>query len=167
MSDQELSDLIAYIGSMPPVDNEVPEPAFGPLGKMLVAMGQFPLAADAFASRTEHLVRPPEAGVNLEFGRHLAAVCAGCHGEDFSGGPMPGGDPSWPEAANLTSHEEGLAGWDLETFETAFRSGVSPDGIEYVAPMSFLVPMAGNMTDVEVEAMWLYLQSLPPRPTGG
>lgn len=167
MSDQELSDIIAYIGSLPPVDNEVPESALGPLGKVLVATGGMPLAADRFGDRTEHLTVPPPAEVSLDFGRHLSAVCTGCHGANFAGGPIVGGDPSWIDAANLTSHDEGLGGWDFETFAAAFRSGVSPDGVEYAVPMSFVVPVASNMTDVEVEAIWLYLQSLPPLPTGG
>ena len=45
MSDQELSDVVAYIRSRPPVDNEVPAPSFGPLGKFLLATGQLRLSA--------------------------------------------------------------------------------------------------------------------------
>ena len=46
MSDQELSDIVTYIRSVPPVDNEVPGVALGPLGKVLVATGQLPLAVE-------------------------------------------------------------------------------------------------------------------------
>src|SRR5262249_11401169 len=97
MSDQELSDIVSYIRSLPPVDNTVPKSTFGPLGKVLVATGKMRLSASLIESHTApHPVRPPEEAVSAEFGKHLASVCMGCHGPDFSGGPITGGDPSWP-----------------------------------------------------------------------
>ncbi|NLY93336.1 MAG: cytochrome c, partial [Myxococcales bacterium] len=39
MSDRELSDIIAYIRALPPVDNAVPPSTLGPIGKLLVATG--------------------------------------------------------------------------------------------------------------------------------
>ncbi len=167
MSDQELSDIIAYIRSMPPVDREVEPVRLGPLGKLLVATGQIHFSADLVGEHhTAHASTPPPAEVTLEFGAHLAAVCTGCHAMNFAGGPIPGGDPSWVPAANLTPHGEGLAGWSYEDFARAMRDGRRPDGAEIRAPMSFMTPFANNMTDVEMQALWLYLQSLAPRPTG-
>jgi mono/diheme cytochrome c family protein len=165
MSDQELSDVIAYIRSKPPVDNEVPPIRLGPLGRILVATGQIQVAALTMASHDEgHAALPPVAEVSLDFGRHLAGVCVGCHGADFSGGRIAGGDPSWAPASNLTPHEEGLAGWSYEDFETALRRGTRPDGTALLAPMTFVTPYAVNMTDVEMQALWTYLRSLPPTP---
>lgn len=166
MSDQELSDLVAYIRSRPPVDATVPPVTLGPVGTMLLATGQIRLSADVIGDHLAgHLVRPPEEGVSVEFGRHLAAVCAGCHGEDFAGGPIVGGDPSWLPAANLTPHEEGLADWTLEQFATAMREGRRPDGTEVGTPMIDVLPMTARMRDTELEAMWTYLRSIPPAPT--
>jgi hypothetical protein len=31
-------------------------------------------------------------------------------------------------------------------------------------PMTFVMPYAESMTDVEMQALWTYLQSLPPTP---
>ena len=45
VSDQELSDIISYIRSLPPVDNTVPKSTFGPLGKVLVATGKMRFSA--------------------------------------------------------------------------------------------------------------------------
>jgi cytochrome c553 len=168
MSDQELSDVIAYIRSMPPVDNEVPPVRLGPLGTVLVATGQLPFAALMLHSHTEpHPTLPPMTEVSVEFGRHMAGVCTGCHGADFSGGAIPGGDPSWAPARNLTPHQEGLAAWSYADFETALREGKRPDGSALVEPMTFVIPYAANMTDVEMQALWTYIQSLPPTPTSG
>jgi mono/diheme cytochrome c family protein len=166
MSDQELSDIVAYIRSLPPVDNDVPGVRLGPLGKVLVATGQIHLSADMMEDHHEpHAERPPPAEVSVEFGRHLAAVCTGCHGPELLGGPIVGGDPSWPPAANLTPHPDGLAGWGYEDFVRAMREAVRPDGREILPPMSSTAPFAQRMTDVELEAMWTYLTSLEPRPT--
>ncbi len=159
MSDQELSDIVFFVQSQPAVDNEVTPVALGPLGKLLMATGQLTLSADMIASHdTMHSVYPPDAAVSVDFGRHLAGVCTGCHHEDLSGGPVAGGDPSWPPASNLTP--AGLAGWSYEEFVAALREGVRPDGTPLRVPMTLMGPYAKRMTDVEMEALWLYLQSV-------
>jgi mono/diheme cytochrome c family protein len=166
MSDQELSDIVAFIRSHPPVNAEVPPPVLGPLGKVLLATGQLPLSVDVIGSHSSaHAVFPPAPAANVEFGGHLAATCSGCHGSSFAGGPIVGGDPSWAPASNLTPDPTGLASWSLDDFITAMREGVRPDGTNLQSPMAEVLPYARNMTEVELEAIWLYLQSLPPVPT--
>lgn len=168
MSDQELSDIIVYLRAQPPVDDEVEPPSLGPLGTVLVATGALPFAAlEVPSHEAPHTELPPPTEVSVEFGRHLAGVCVGCHGTDFSGGPISGGDPSWPPARNLTPHEEGLAGWSYEDFQAALRDMKRPDGTTLLEPMTFVAPLAANMTDVEMRALWTYLQTVPARPTGG
>lgn len=163
MSDQELSDLIAYLRSRPPVDSLPVPRAFGPLGKVLVATGQFVLPATLIASHdAPHAVAPPPTAVTVEFGRHLAGPCMGCHQEDLAGGPILGGDPGWVPARNLTPHATGLAGWTYEQFVAALRAGTRPDGTALREPMTFVQPHAEKMTDVEMEALWMYVQSVPP-----
>jgi|APLak6261675434_1056106.scaffolds.fasta_scaffold00417_3 mono/diheme cytochrome c family protein len=165
MSDRELSDLIAYIGSLPPVDAAVPEPTFGPVGTMLVATGKIMVPAEMVVDHQKpHAVEAPTTGA--EFGRHLAQTCVGCHGPGFSGGQIPGGDPSWPVAMNLTPHAEGLAGWSYENFVAAVRQGVRKDGTPLRPPMSMMLPYAQKMEDDELKALWAYLQSVPAKPTG-
>lgn len=165
MSDQELSDIVAYIRSLPPVDEAVPERTMGPVARMLMATGRMDLSATRIDHERPHATLPPEPGVNLAFGEHLAAVCVGCHGTDYAGGPI-GADPSWPDAANLTPHPDGLAGWTPADFVRALREGVGRDGTELQEPMTYVMGPARQMTDVELEAMFLYLQSLEPRVSG-
>ena len=164
MSDQELSDIVAYIRSQPPRGHAVPRPSLGPLGKVLVATGKFTLSADEIPPDRPHDVLPPSPAPTAEFGRHLAGVCMGCHGEDLVGGPIVGGDPSWPPARNLTPHANGLAGWTYPQFVTALRDSRRPNGDSLRVPMTFMAPYARRMTDVELQALWAYVQSLPPRP---
>jgi mono/diheme cytochrome c family protein len=166
MTDRELSDIIVYIRSKPTVDATVARPSLGPLGTVLMATGQMRLAADVIPDHMKpHPVQPPVAEATAAFGRHLTGTCRGCHRQDFTGGPIAGGDPSWPPAANLTPHADGLAGWTYEMFATTLRTGKKPDGTELREPMSEMVPMAQRMTDVELQAIWAYLQSLPPKPS--
>jgi mono/diheme cytochrome c family protein len=163
MSDQELSDIISYIRSLPPVNNTVPPSTFGPLGKILLATGKIKFAANTIPSHTApHAVAPPTTEVSAEFGKHLSTVCLGCHGPDLSGGPIAGGDPSWPPARNLTPDATGLKGWTYDQFVTTFTQGRRPDGTALRAPMSDVVSYGKSMTDVERQALWAYLQSLPP-----
>ena len=166
MSDQELSDIVAYIRAQPAVDAEIAEPTFGPLGRVLLATGQLSLSADALASASEHRTVPPAEEVSVDFGRHLASPCAGCHGPALSGGVIPGGDPSWPPASNLTPHADGLDGWSLADFERLMRDGTRPDGTPVQPPMTLVMPYAVNLTGVEMEALWTYLSSLEAIPTG-
>ena len=168
MSDQELSDIIVYLGSLPPVDNVVPPSRPGPLARLLLALEKMPMSADLIGEHEGiHVEVPPAAAVDVEFGRHLAGVCTGCHGTSFTGGPIPGGDPAWVPATNLTPHGEGLSGWTFEDFQRAMREGTRPDGSMVAIPMTAILPYAQRMTDVELEAMWTYFTSLDPLPTGG
>jgi cytochrome c553 len=166
MSDQELSDVIAYIRSQPPVDNTVPAPSFGPLGKVLIATGQMTFSASIITTHQgTHPRVPPAAEANAEFGQHLAAICTGCHRQSLAGGPIVGGDPSWVAARNLTPHAEGLATMTYEQFARAMREGIRPDGTPLLPPMTLVVPYAKQMTETEMQAIWAYLRSVPALPT--
>ena len=164
MTDQELSDIVTYIRSFPPVDAEVPQRSFGPLGRFLVASRQINPSAEEIAHNEPHAAMPPPAAATVEFGQHLASVCTGCHRQDFSGGPILGGDPSWPPSANLTPHPDALGRWTKDQFVKALREGVRPDGTPLKPPMSAMVPFGQQMKDVEIEAIWLYLRSVPAVP---
>jgi len=165
MSDQELSDIIVYLRAQPPVDSLVPAPTLGPLGKVLVATGKVRLSADLIAAEgTPHPVLPPPTAPTVEFGRHLAATCSGCHGENLAGGPIQGGDPSWPPAANLTPDASALGDWTFEQFVALLRQAKRPDGPPLAEPMAGVTVLTRNMTDVELEALWKFLRSIPAVP---
>lgn len=167
MSDQELSDIVAYIGTFAPSDKQIPPRSFGPISTMLFATGQLVPAAEHFAANAEHLTHPPEAAETPEFGKHLAQVCTGCHRAGLNGGPILQGDPAWPPSSNLTTGEGGIGStYSFEDFERAMREGTQPDGSTHLHPMDLVAPYTSNMTDTEMKALWAYLQSVPPLPTG-
>lgn len=165
MSDRELSDIAAYLATVPAIDNQVPPVSIGPLGRILVAIGEIRPAYYRITTHDRpHLIDAPAEAPSVEFGRHLASTCTGCHREDLSGGPVAGGDPNWVPAANLTPHPDGLGDWTAAQFAGALQLGIRPDGTPLVTPMAEVVRYTTSMSEVEVAALWAYLRSLPPVP---
>ena len=107
----------------------------------------------------------PAPGRNVEFGAYLARLCSGCHGDHFSGGPIPGAPPELGTPLNLTQHETGLRGWTEEQFRTVLREGRRPGG-EQISATQMPYPAIGRLTDDEIGAIWMYLQTVPPLPEG-
>jgi mono/diheme cytochrome c family protein len=165
LSDEDLVDLIAYLKTVPPVDNELPRTDLGPLGRVMMALGQLPPDATA----PDVLVidhdgpRPvaPQPGVTVEYGKYLALQCALCHQPNFNGGTIRT-DATYL-APNLTPGGE-LHAWSEADFIATLRTGVTPSGKQLKPAMPW--KYFSQMTDDELKAVWLYLQSLPPLPQG-
>lgn len=163
LSDRELSDIVAYIRSMPPVDRDPGKVVLGPVFKVMLALDESPLLAFGVDHMKPHAVEPPQAAATAEFGAHLVQVCRGCHGLNLSGGKLQG-DPNMPIVANLTPHESGLKGWSEVDFTRALREGKRPDGSaisEYMPWQAY-----ARLSDVQIKAMWVYLQTLAPVEKG-
>ena len=166
MGDEDLGALLAYIQSLPPVDNQLPELKLSLFPRLMYLTG--PMDFLVPAELIDHdAPRPPapERGVTAEYGEYLAGLCSLCHGPGFSGGPIPGTPPSDPPALNLTPAGE-LPGWTFEGFLTAMRTGVTPSGSQLRDEYMPYQSLFGDMTDEEWGAIWLFLQSLPPREYG-
>ena len=166
LSVADLGAIIAYAKSVPPVDNELPENTLGPVARALIAANKLPLFDAEVSDFASHApVAAPPVGPTAEFGDYLVhtAGCAGCHGPTLSGGLIPGGDPSWPPAANLTP--SGLAAYDQASFASLLRTGVRPGGTKIRDPMP--IEWTKEMTDEEIRAVWLYLRTVPPKTFGG
>lgn len=158
MSNQELSDLVTYIRSVPPVDREVPKVTLGPLGSWLLATGEMRLTALHAEHATVHPELPPPAAPDATFGAHLIQVCTGCHGSEVRGGPIPGGPPHWAPAANLRNAPDGIGDWTFEQFVVAMKEGRRPNGAALREPMTVIPKYAANMSDLELRAMWAWLR---------
>jgi len=166
LSDQDLSRVIAYIRSVPPVDNEMPPSQLSVTGRIVMNIAKeitF-LPAELIPHDAPRPV-PPEPDVTPEYGEYLTGSCQVCHGLTLSGGEIPGFPPEWPSAPNLTSGEGSrLPAWGEEGFIQIIRTGqkhgraINP---EYMPWESYR-----HMTDEELRAVYLYLQSLPPKPFG-
>lgn len=164
LSPSDLSSLIAYLRSLDPVERTFPPKQFGPIGRMLIARGEMKLTAEKVDHDLPFRAAPP-AGPTADYGEYVIYVCRHCHGADLNGGLIEG-PPGSPPSANLTPSEEGIAHYGEGDLLRALREGRRPDGTELDA-QAMPWQAFSAMTDTEIEAMWAYLQTLDPLPTGG
>ncbi|HSW08299.1 c-type cytochrome [Aquabacterium sp.] len=164
-TDADVAAVAAYVRQMPPKSGgpavlQLPLPV-----RVMYGLGLMPDAAE----RIDHGLPPPQPvpeGVSLAHGQYVANSCLGCHGQLLSGGKIPGAPPDWPDAANLTPGAgSAMPRYASATeFRTMLRSGRRPDGsrVSIVMPFESLA----RMSDTDIDAAYLYLKSLPPRPVG-
>lgn len=161
LSDEDMGALIAYLKGLPPVDNEMPPLNLGPLGRVMLALGEAPFNLPDAIVIDHNSPRPvtPQPGVTKEYGQYLTHVCTQCHGENFNGQAME----REGLVPNLTPGGE-VAFWSEEKFIATLRTGVTPGGHQLNEYMPW--KYVGQMTDDELKAVWLYLQSLPALEQG-
>lgn len=174
VADDDLTAIISYLRSRPPIENKVPENEFTMLGR----------AAKAFLLEPQGPTGTPRAtapaGATIERGEYLAnsvANCNGCHtkrsqrtgamiGVSFAGGmeldshTVPGAKLVSP---NLTPDVETghIRTWTEEQFVARFKSGVATNEATPMPWKTF-----SRMTDDDLRALYRYLQSLPPARKG-
>jgi mono/diheme cytochrome c family protein len=172
MSDEDTLALVAYLRSLPPVENLVRENRITFAAKALMALG----ILKAQPAITEPVAAPPR-GATAAYGEYLAnhaASCAGCHmPRDFSTGkfdltrPFAGGLAPIPDegysatGSNLTPDPAtGIGNWTEEQFMAAMRIGTTPDGTVMLPLMPW--PSYFHWEEDDLQAVWLYLRSLEP-----
>lgn len=165
--ERELAAILAHVRRLPPVDREHAAVELGLVGHALHAFGVLPLVKSALVDFDAPPPPAPPAGPTAAWGERLARIqCAGCHGEGLTGGRLPGVPPSLPVPTNLTPDPStGLGRWSRAEFATLLRTGRRPDGTEVDPFMPWRTYR--HLNEVEIEALWAYLRSLPPRPFGG
>lgn len=138
MSDRDLGDLVAYLKQIPPVASNYPTARFGPIFAIAMAVGLFTPAAELIDHGAKRSA-DPAPGATIEYGKYLARLCVECHGDNL--------------AAKLEK-------WNQEEFVRAVRTGVLPNGKQ----MSPAMPLKtyGEMNEMELAALWLYMQDAAP-----
>lgn len=163
LSDHELSDIVAFVKSHPPVKRDVGPVRLGPVFAFVLATDPKALSAYVIDHDKPHSAEPPTDGTAAMLGEHIAQVCKGCHGPNLSGGKL-NGDPDMPIVGNLTPHETGLKTWSEADFIRALRTGKRPNGTAISEQMPWKV--YGQMSDGELAAVYAYLRTVPPRLKG-
>jgi mono/diheme cytochrome c family protein len=153
MSDEDIASLVGYLRSLDPVKNEIPPLKLNAIAKVMLAMGMF--GPSPVGKPITQAQQTPPAGT-ADYGSYLVSLgmCRDCHGKDLNGNT--GGPAGF--APNLTPGGE-LAAWSEADFLTAMHSGVTPSGKILSEDMPWKA--YGKMTDDDLKAVWLYLQSLP------
>jgi len=171
LSDDDALALVAYIRTLAPVRNPVPERRLSFAARALIAFGQIKPEP-----RIDAALAAPMKGVTIEYGRYLtwhAAGCAECHTPRFPNSGqldrtrlLAGGLFAIPEegfsttAPNLTPDATtGLGRYTEADFMRAMRSGVRPDGTVMLPFMPW--PTYAAWSEEDLRAVWLYLRSVP------
>ena len=164
LSDDDLLAIVAYLRTVPAVESDIPKsiynidlpPAYGP-----------PIQTIAH----------PAEGVTVEYGAYIAgpvAHCMECHTPFGPQGPLldthlgVGGFEfrgPWgvSVASNLTSHpDDGIPGYTDDELKLMITQGIRPDGTAMMPPMPY--GYLAQMTPQDLDAVILYLRSLPPLP---
>ena len=159
-SDEDLGAVIAYVKSASPLDNDLGEKDLKPMGRILLAIGAF---GEVFAAEVLDHDGPrpsvPARGTTIEYGEYLinTSDCRSCHGETLAGAKSA--EPGAPFSPNLTP-DGVLSLWSAADFIETMRTGVTPYGRKL--DVNFMpYEEYGRMTDDDLTAMFLYLQSLP------
>ncbi len=163
ISDRDVSAIVAYLRSVPPVRNEIPASTY-----------EFPLPP-AYGPSVQ-TVGEPDHGDLVAYGAYIAGPlghCLSCHSPIVEGMPDlenqlgAGGqvlDGPWGVSvtANITPHEDGIGSYSDEEIKRAVTLGIAADGTELTPPMGFAYYR--NMTDADLNAIVAYLKTLEPLP---
>lgn len=156
LSDQDAYDIVAWMRTLPPLENAVPDRALTAEPEAWT-----PAAAPAATSPTEPVAR----------GEYLVKLvnCGGCHTpKDDKGAPkadmLLAGSPLRDEfASNLTPDEEtGLGKWTEEQIATLLRTGALPDGTQLEGAMAQQIERRfSKLSEGDAAAIAAYLKSIP------
>lgn len=161
LTNDDLAAVVAHVRGLPPLDGnlkatlELPLPA-----RVMYGFGAIPEAVEKIDHRLPPSTPVPE-GPSAEHGAYVAQSCKGCHGPQFAGGRVPGAPPDWPPASRLAPGDgSAMAHYaDAAAFTAMFKTGKRPDGTA-IAVMPF--ESLSKMSDIDIQALYLYLKALPP-----
>jgi cytochrome c553 len=164
LPDDDVLSIVSYLRTVPVVDKVTEPTVIKTLGKVLDRKDQITFDV---ARRIDHRsgVRAKGATPTVEYGGFLAMGCQGCHGEHFSGGPIPGAPSSMAVPLNLTPDETGMKDWSFEDFNKLLNEGVRKNGKRLDPLMPY--EAFAKFDDIERRALWAFLRSLPPSALGG
>jgi mono/diheme cytochrome c family protein len=172
MSREDVEAIIAYIRTMKPIKNEVPDKELNfPLNLIVKTM---PL-------ETYKPVKAVNKSNPAEYGKYLVTIgsCAECHTQSEEGTPLPGMDFAGGvefklphgtiRSANITSdNESGIGSWTKEAFIARFKSFDSDSAKNIPADLfkeyNSIMPWTqyAGMTKEDLGAIYEYLRTVKP-----
>jgi cytochrome c553 len=154
LSDSEVAALIGWIRAQPRHGGAVSPNRWGPVGRVILALGKLPSAADRIEEF--RISQPFDTGREYQAGRRIAAnVCSECHGADLSGGE-PAPDLKAPGLSIVGAY-------DPAQFTRLLRTGRGPSGRDLGLMREIAVKDTSHLTDAEIAQLYAYLQSRAER----
>jgi mono/diheme cytochrome c family protein len=163
MTERDLDAVIAYLRTIKPVKNTVPDPIYK------IPQGH-PVPPGGDKVFTETML-----GDKVKKGFYLVTIahCMECHtpmgqrGREFAtklgagGFEFPG---PWGVSVsrNITSHrEKGIGAWSDAEIKRAITQGVRKDGSPLKPPMGY--PLYARMSDADLNDVVAYLRTVPAK----
>lgn len=164
MSDEHIGQIIAYLKTLPAVEQSWSPPKTTLMCDILFQLGAF---GDALNAETIDHAKPahyaPGRGATAQYGDYLVKIsgCRTCHGPQLNGGKDP--NPEAPMGPNL-SPGGSLPSWEAEGFVKTMRTGITPLGKELNGKF---MPWKefGKFDDDELKAIYTYLMTQPKLAT--
>lgn len=155
LADEDVAALIAYLRTVPAVENELPPMQMKPLGRILSA-GPFDPAFEVNLEPSP--ATRPAIAPTAEYGAYLyGTLCHYCHGDDGLGMETPP-IPESPPAPSLVAAGQ----WTLDEFRTTLRTGTTPAGRE-LSPEFMPVSIMQQFDSTETAALHAYFGTLQAR----
>ena len=163
LTPSDLNAIVAYLRSLKPVRNKVPDPIY----KIALPHVIFPGAEKPFAQR--------DLNDKVKRGFYLATIghCMECHTPmtpthvDYENSLGKGGREfpgPWgvSKSVNITSHRTaGIGAWSDAEIKRAITQGISRDGRKMLPPMGYAY--YAKMTERDLDAIVAYLRTVPPK----
>ncbi len=157
LTNEDMGAIIAYLKSLPPVKNDLPDHNIKPLARVLTAFNKFPLLPAEKIDHTRQSVKSLKPEISAAYGQYVAVTCSGCHRENFKGGAsMEPGSPPVPDITKTGN----IGKWNEAQFSQTLRTGVTPAG-KKMNPKFMPWTMTKEFTDIEMKSVYLFLKSLP------
>jgi mono/diheme cytochrome c family protein len=171
LSEEDAYSIVAYIRSLPPIENRVSESRLN-----------FPLSmiVKTIPLKSYQPKPDPSKADSVEYGRYLTTIsaCAGCHtprekgeiipGMDFAGGNTFEFPSGTVRSLNITPDEEtGIGKLTKDDFIARFKAFADSSSRDIpVSPTEFNTPMPwlmySGMTDEDLGAIYIYLRTVKP-----
>ena len=159
LSDADLGAVVAYVKTLPPMDNPVPTRSLALPAYLFVGSGMFKTGAEQIDHSAAHPASVPPAET-ADYGAYIVelATCRDCHGPNLTGQTDGGGGA--PAGPNISPTGE-VGAWTKEQFINTIRTGLNPAGHQLSDDMPWKVFQ--NMNDTDLGAVYAYLHSLPAK----
>ena len=171
LSKEDLYSIVAYIRSLKPIENNVPDRHL-----------DFPmnLIVKTIPLKSYNPAPQPDTSNTILYGKYLATIasCADCHtqmvkgepvkGMEFAGGMEFGMQSGIVRSANITpDNETGIGKWSKNQFINFFKAfdtdstkniHVKPHEFNTIMPITFYA----GMTTTDLGAIYTYLRTIKP-----
>jgi mono/diheme cytochrome c family protein len=163
LTDRDLNAIVAYLRTIKPIKNKVPDPIYKmPQIRQVFPGAEKPLPASAMKDKVKRgfylatIGHCMECHTPMEKGRRLFKTRLGAGGFEF---PGPWGVSV---SRNITSSKtKGIGAWTDAEIKRAITTGVDKDGNHLKPPMGF--SYYAHMTDADLDDVIAWVRTLPPK----